>query len=84
MDGAAQDELVTDGPGQYIGSNSGVSGHSDRISSLMRSISPMSGIAASSGTSSSSSSSEVQMLPVAENWCHTQVSKLHFFNFSLY
>lgn len=81
MDGAAQDELVTDGPGQYIGSNSGVS---DRISSLMRSISPMSGIAASSGTSSSSSSSEVQMLPVAENWCHTQVSKLHFFNFSLY
>lgn len=81
MDGAAQDELVTDGPGQYIGSNSSVSGNSngnDRISSLMRSISPMNGIAASSGTSSSSFS-EVQLLPVAENWCHTQVpNELYF------
>lgn len=80
MDGAAQDELVTDGPGQYIGSNSSVSGNSngnDRISSLMRSISPMNGIAASSGTSSSSFS-EVQLLPVAENWCHTQVKVVKF------
>ncbi|KAI1731786.1 BTB/POZ domain-containing protein [Ditylenchus destructor] len=74
-DGAAQDELVTDGPGQFLNSN-GVGG-SSVASSLMRSMSPLN----SAGTSSSSSSlhSEIgQMLPVAENWCHTQVKVVKF------
>jgi len=70
-DGAAQDELVSDGPGQYGASGSGLG------SSLMRALSPLSSAAASSGMSSSSVQLE-QMLPVAENWCHTQVKVVRF------
>lgn len=71
-DGAAQDEMVSDGPGQY---NSHPHQQHAAVSSLIRSMSPLT----SSGTSTSSSTtsnsqSDIHMLPVAENWCHTQVN----------
>lgn len=56
VDGAAQDESVSGGPGQAA---SGVR--------------PQSPSGSASGSSSSSSPSDAHM-PVAENWCHTQVS----------
>lgn len=72
-DGAAQDEMVSDGPGQY-----NTHQHHAAVSSLIRSMSPLT----SSGTSTSSSTTsnsqtDIHMLPVAENWCHTQVFFLY-------
>uniref|UniRef100_A0A914H0P4 Speckle-type POZ protein n=2 Tax=Globodera TaxID=31242 RepID=A0A914H0P4_GLORO len=94
VDGAAQDEMVTDGPG-YIancpttGSLAQQSGGSNNVGSShqqYRSMSPLSGLGMSSaGTSSSSSSSSaipmdisMSMLPIAENWCNTQVKVVKF------
>ncbi|KAH7731639.1 speckle-type poz protein [Aphelenchoides avenae] len=70
-DGAAQDEHVTDGPGasQYMPGAAVPCGY-------YRSLSPVHG--GPSGSALSSAQSEAHMLPVAENWCHTQVKVVKF------
>lgn len=57
-DGSAQDESVSGGPGQAAISGS-------------RAQSPS---ASASGSSSTSTTPTDVHMPVAENWCHTQVS----------
>ena len=81
VDGAAQDEMVTDGPGYVANCPVGSIGQNNVGSShYQRSMSPLIGLgmAAGSSTTSINALDMGGVLPIAENWCNTQVKVVKF------
>lgn len=83
IDGAAQDEMVTDGPG-YIAcpgaAAPSLSNNNVGSSQYQRSMSPLIGLGMAAGSSTSTMPLEMGggTLPIAENWCNTQVKVVKF------
>lgn len=81
IDGAAQDEMVTDGPG-YIANcpTAGMGNNNVGSSHYQRSMSPLIGLGMVAGSSTSTMPLEMGggTLPIAENWCNTQVKVVKF------